>query len=115
MADQDQPNAKAFSYVAKGLEEFSRLVGIMIALFAALWFFGSAAAQQFVLATVNAQNYAYQKDLSDVKIRVEKLDGDQSTLSNNIERLNVQVGDIKDLATEQRSTLNQILLVIKKP
>ncbi len=110
-----QNNSKAFSLLSKGLEEFARLVGIMIALFTAMWFLGSPAAEQFVVNIVNRQNYASQSEVSELKDSVKQLDTNQNSLAKTIEHLNAQVGDLKELATEQRATLTQILLALKKP
>ncbi len=107
-------NSKAFSLLAQGLEEFARLVGIMIALLTAAWFLGSSAAEQFVVNIVNRQNFAVQSEVVIIKEQVKQLDRDQNSLAKTIEHLNAQVGDLKELATEERSTLTQILFALKK-
>jgi hypothetical protein len=121
MSERNNPNGKAIILVSRAAEEVARMLGIMIALLTAAWFFGSAAATQFVDGILKEQGFATKveliqigEEISDLKSADKDFVRTETALSKILEHQSAQIDSIEKLAAESRALSTQILLEIKK-
>lgn len=105
---------KYVSFFLKMTQEIARFTGAFIAVLGAIWFLGSPAAEQFITNIINSKHFASQNDVTNIVNRMDRMETTQSSQSQVIENTNAQVKDIKEIATETRATLTQLLLVVKQ-
>lgn len=96
-----------------GLAELARVLGSMIAILTALWFFAAPAVDSYIEQLVEEMRLASKDKVESLERRVNDIDSAEEALARSIERQGAQIDNIEKLAAEQRQLSTQILLELK--
>ncbi len=111
MAERQSNSAN--SLIKLGLAELARVLGIMMAIFTAFWFFAAPAVDGYIEELVEKMRLASKAQVENLESRVNEIDNAEDKLSTAITRQGTQIDNIEKLAAEQRQLSTQILLELK--
>jgi prefoldin subunit 5 len=103
----------ATSIIKQGLAELARVLGSMIAIMTAFWFFAAPAVDGYIEQLVKEMQLASKDKVENIEDRVDEIDKREDVLGTAITRQGAQIDNIEKLAAEQRQLSTQILLELK--